>query len=318
MFTPPTRKGVAASTIGFGSAVAGRGTDLNDAIGAFVPLLRNLQPVARNLASKQTDLAGFFKGLEQFTGALAPVGQTQADLYANLDVTFRSLASVAVPFLQDWISQTPPTFSTVIADSPTIRPFVRDTTTLFADSRPGTAALPQSAPILAQAFAVGARTLPGTVKLDQRTVALSKQVAAFGETPAVQHGLDRLTQTFSSLKSPLAFLTPVQSSCNYVTLFLRNTSSLLSEHTSQGSFLRFVQISVDDFAGGEGSPSRRPYTGPAGNAHGPVHVNPYPNTDSPGQTPECAAGNEPYSAAHALIGNPPGNVGLKTEKTKAK
>jgi hypothetical protein len=46
-----------------------------------------------------------------------------------------------------------------------------------------------------------------------------------------------------------------------------------------------------------------------------VHVNAYPNTDSPGQTPECAAGNEPFVAGKAVIGNPPGNVGLKTEKT---
>ena len=44
---------------------------------------------------------------------------------------------------------------------------------------------------------------------------------------------------------------------------------------------------------------------------GPVHANPYPNTDSPGQTPECAAGNERYSGKAARIGNPPGNVGLQ-------
>jgi hypothetical protein len=51
--------------------------------------------------------------------------------------------------------------------------------------------------------------------------------------------------------------------------------------------------------------------------HGPLHVNPYPNTDAPGQTPECAAGNEPYSGAQASIGNPPGNLGTHTEQTKA-
>ena len=30
-----------------------------------------------------------------------------------------------------------------------------------------------------------------------------------------------------------------------------------------------------------------------------MHVNPYPNTDSPGETAECEAGNEPYSGAAA-------------------
>jgi ABC-type transporter Mla subunit MlaD len=315
MFTPPTRAGVAASTIGFGTALAGRGSDINDAIGAFVPLLRTLGPVARNLSSPHTDLGGFFRGLEQFTGALVPVAQTQASMYANLDTTFRSLASVAVPFLQEWISDTPPTFTAVIADSPTLQSFLTDTAGLFKDSRPGVALIPQSASTLADAFAIGTRTLPGTAALDKRTVTLSKQVAAFGENPAVQGGLDRLTLTFSSLRSPLEFLAPVQATCNYVTLFLRNTQSLLSEHNSEGSFLRFVQIAIDDFPGSEGSPSRRPYTGPAGTAHGPIHVNPYPNTDSPGQTPECAAGNEPFPPNRPVIGNPPGNVGLQTEKT---
>jgi phospholipid/cholesterol/gamma-HCH transport system substrate-binding protein len=316
MFTPPTRVGVAASTIGFGSALAGRGPDINNAIGAFVPLLINLEPVARNLASSQTDLGGFFRGLEQFSGSVAPVAQTQADLYANLDTTFTALASVARPFLQDWISETPPTFSTVIADTPVIRPFLTDTATLFADSLPGAQTLPQTAPVLAQAFAIGTRTLPGTVALDQRTVTLSRQVAEFGQNASVQAGLSRLTLTFSSLRSPLQFLTPVQSTCNYVTLFLRNTSSLLSEHNSRGTFLRFVQIAIDDFPGSEGSPSQKPYTGPVGNAHGPVHVNPYPNTASPGEHPtECAAGNETFPPNHAVFGNPPGNLGTKTEVT---
>jgi hypothetical protein len=48
-----------------------------------------------------------------------------------------------------------------------------------------------------------------------------------------------------------------------------------------------------------------------------VHVNPYPNTDSPGQPAECEAGNETYSGAAAVIGNEPDNQGLKTESTTA-
>ena len=118
--------------------------------------------MTRNLAASRTDLAGFFHGLEQFSSALVPVAQTQADLYAQPRHHVPSLAGVAVPFLQQWISETPPTFSTVIADSPNLQSFVNDTAGLFAELRPGFATLPQSAPVLADAFAVGARTLPGT------------------------------------------------------------------------------------------------------------------------------------------------------------
>ncbi|HEY4825335.1 MAG TPA: MlaD family protein [Solirubrobacteraceae bacterium] len=318
MFSPPTRTGVTASTIGFSDGLAGRGIGVNDAIGAFVPLLGDLGPVARNLASPHTDLAGFLRGLERFTGALAPVAGTQASLFVALDGTFRALASVSTPSLQEFISDTPPTFDAVIADSPTTRPFLTDSAALFSELRPGIATLPTSAPVLADAFAAGVRNLPGTSALDQRLVSLSQHLESYGQAPAVQQGLDRLTLTALSLRSPLSFLTPVQSSCNYVTLFLRNAASLLSESTSSGTSLRFSLVAIDDVLGGEANPSSQAYTTPVSNPtaeHGPLHVNPYPNTDSPGETAECAAGNEPYSGASAVIGNPSGNVGLNTETT---
>lgn len=315
MFTPPTRTGVQQSTIGFGQALAGRGSDLNNAIGAFGPLLRDLQPVAANLASPNTNLGGFFRNLENYTGALVPVAQTQGQLFANLDTTFRALAGVAAPSLQQTISDTPPMFDATTANSPVIRPFLTDTATLFSELRPGIATLPQSAPVLTDAFATGTRNLPGTAALDRRTVALSKSTGAYAQNPSVQQGLDRLTLTLSQLGPPLAFLTPVQSTCNYVTLFLRNAQSTLSEHVSQGGLLRFVQIAIDDVPGYESQPSSAPFTGTStGQASGPLHVNPYPNTASPGQPRECAAGNEPYPNK-AVLGNPAGNVGIKTEKT---
>ncbi len=318
MFDRPTRVAVAASTIGFSDALAGRGSDINDAIGAFLPLVRDLGPVARNLSSSKTNLGGFFRGLESFSSALVPVAQTQATLYSNLDTTFTALAGVAVPYLQDWISQTPPTFSTVIADSPALQAFVSDTAGLFGQLRPGFATLPQSAPVLADAFAAGARNLPGTAALDQRLLSLSRTLEHYGQTPAVQAGLNRLTLTAHDLRSPLSFLTPAQSTCNYATLFLRNIASTLSEPVITGTALRFDLVVIDDVLGGEAVPSQKPYLTPNtdnNNEHGPLHVNPYPNTDSPGQTPECAAGNEPYSGTAALIGNPPGNLGTHTEKT---
>ena len=67
--------------------------------------------------------------------------QTQATLFTNLDTTFRALAGVAVPSLQETISQTPPTFEATIADSPVIRPFLTDTASLLHQLRPGFATL---------------------------------------------------------------------------------------------------------------------------------------------------------------------------------
>jgi hypothetical protein len=206
-------------------------------------------------------------------------------------------------------------FDATITNTPVIRPFLTDTAALFSELRPGVATLPQSAPVLSSAFAIGTRNLPGTAALDQRTVTLSKNTGDYAQNPSVQQGLDRLNLTLTKLGPPLAFLTPAQSTCNYVTLFLRNAQSLLSEHVSQGSLLRFVQIAIDDVPGYESEPSSVPFTGQSiGRASGPLHVDPYPNAAAPGETRECSAGNEPYPNK-AVLGNPAGNVGIKTEKT---
>ena len=314
MFTPPTRSGVQRTTIGFGEALAGRGPDVNNAVSAFVPLLSDLRPVAANLASPRTDLGGFFAGLDRYVGALAPVAAAQAQLIGDLDTTFSALASVSRPSLQQTIARTPPMFATTIAGGPVIRPFLTDTAALLADLRPGAATLPVNAPLLASAFAVGSRTLPGTAGLDARTVSLSRTLGAYSANPTVSAGLDRLTLTLSRLGPPLAFLTPVQTSCNDVTLFLRNTASTLSEHVKQGTLLRFVQVLINDQPGAESEPSSHVYTGPSANSIGPLHVNPYPYTDSPGQPAACAAGNEHY-VNRAVLGNPSGHLPLSTEAT---
>jgi ABC-type transporter Mla subunit MlaD len=318
MFNLPTRLGVRQATIGFSDALAGRGAGINDAIGAFVPLVTDLGPVMRNLGSPRTDIGGFFHGLERFSAAVAPVARTQATLYTNLDVTFRALASVAVPYLQQWISQTPPTFATVIADAPRIGAFVNNTAGLFSELRPGFATLHESAPVFADAFAAGAKNLPGSVALDQRLLTLSRTLNSFGTNPAVTAGLNRLTLTAHSLRAPLSFLTPVQSTCNYVSLFLRNIASLLDERVGTGTVLRFNLVTIDDIPGAESVPSQRPFLTPntnPSNEHGPLHVNAYPYTASPGQPNVCAAGNEPYSGKRASIGNPSQFLGTRTETT---
>lgn len=320
MFTPPTRWGVKATTEGFAQALAGRGAAVNDAIGAFVPLVDNLGPVMRNLSSPRTGLGAFLRGLGAYAGALAPVAQQQASLFQNLDGTFAALAAVAHPYLEQWIAQTPPTFQTVINDSPRLQAFVKDTTGLFGDLRPGAATLPTSAPLLASAFAAGTRTLPGTAALDRRLVSLSQSLASYGASPVVTQGLSRLTLTANRLTPPLRFLTPAQTTCNYVSLFLRNVGSATSDPAGNGTVLGVTIVAIDDVLGGEAVPSQSPFLTPGtagGINHAPLHVDPYPNTNAPGQVAECSAGNEPFSAARAVIGNPSGNVGKSTEKTKA-
>jgi hypothetical protein len=162
--------------------------------------------------------------------------------------------------------------------------------------------------VLAQTFRLGLRNLPptfvGANSLNNELTRLARKLASYGHNPAVQQGLDRVTLTANRLRSPLAFLAPVQARCNYITLSLRNFSSLLADPVATGTRFRFNAVAIDDVPGEESVPSQHPYV--------------TPDTNPPGQPSECAAGNEPYSATHAVIGNPPGNLAAKTETTTRK
>jgi hypothetical protein len=102
----------------------------------------------------------------------------------------------------------------------------------------------------------------------------------------------------------------VQTTCNYVTLWFRNISSLLSEGDANGTTQRFIIIATPQGPNNEGGPSSAPANGPTTDNH--LHQNPYPNTASPGQPKECEAGNEPYAAGKTVLGNTPGNQGTRT------
>jgi hypothetical protein len=272
----------------------------------------------RNLAADKTDLSGFIAGLGKLVSTLEPVAGEQAQLVRNLDVTFRALAGVARPYLQDAIGEAAPTFRQVVSDGPTIGSFATDAAQLFTALRPDVEILGRNGPALTAALNTGSRTLPGTVALDRRIASLSHALASFGASTSVKSGLSRVTQTAAALKRPLQYLAPVQTSCNYVTLMLRNLSSSLSDPSGTGTVLRVLLVVVQDVKGDEAVPSSVPFTqvGTIGSGqYGPLHSNPYPYTDSPGQPRACAAGNEQYSPASAQIGNPKGKVSGKTEQT---
>ena len=137
MFDDKARVGSRNSLDGYGGGLAGRGRDINTAIAALVPLLDDLQPVATNLASPDTRLGRFFKELGDAAGEAAPVGEVQASLFVNLDTTFTALASVARPYIQETISESPPSEELAIREFPIQRPFLRNNAAFFRELRPG-------------------------------------------------------------------------------------------------------------------------------------------------------------------------------------
>jgi len=229
----------------------------------------------------------------------------------NLDTTFTALATVARPFIQDTVSQSPPTEDVAIANFPIQRPFIRNTAALFSELAPGIRVLPPTANDLADALQFANPQLIRLPKLNRRLEAVFNSVAAFAEDPIVTQGIQRLTETVNDLQPTLDFATPVQTVCNYPVIFFRNTGSLLSEGDKNGTWQRFIIIATPGGPNNEGGPSSAPANGPSPNNH--LHANPYPNTAAPGQSPkECESGNENYVSGQTVIGNAPGNGGTKT------
>lgn len=312
-FQPPVRIGVRRSLDAFGLGLAGRGEGINGAVQEFVPFLGDLQPVMANLADPQTEFGRLFRAFENLAAELAPVANETADLFGDLDTTFTALAGVA-PSIQDTIVEQPPTFDAAVEAFAKTEPLLHETALLFRDLRPGAEVLPETAPILADALEAGTRTLPKLSALSGRTVVAAAAIARFGENPTVTAGLDRLQETADSLRPPLNFLRPVQTQCNYIALFMRNLGSLFRESIDTGTTVRVGGVVIGVRTNSERGPSNAIDTADPKKALGPVHSNPYPNTNSAGQPNECEAGNEPYITDEAVTGNVPGAQDPTTEE----
>ena len=317
-FDLKARRGSQRSLDGFGTALAGRGDDINEAIVELVPLLTHLEPVARNLSDPETRLGRFFEALAAAASEAAPVAETQGSLFVNLDTTFIALASVARPFIQRSIELSPPAEDEAIRGFPQQRPFLRNSAAFFRELKPGVKVLPTTAPVLADALEIGTRTLARTPEFNAQLEDVFVALKNFAEEPLVPRGIARLDDTVEALRPTLAFVTPAQTVCNYATLWFRNISSLLSVGDQNGTWQRFIIVATPQGPNNEGGPSSAPANGGGPDADANyLHANNYPNTAAPGQPRECEAGNEVFKVGEQVIGNVPGNQGTDTDGQSA-
>jgi virulence factor Mce-like protein len=319
MFNEPTRAAERTNLTTFGDALAGRGIGLNEAIAQFPRLLGTLRPVAANLAAPRTGLSTLFQALDRGAREVAPVAEAQGELFANLDTTFSSLATVTRA-IQDSISGGPPSLDTATRDLPQQLPFLRNSELLFKRLRPGFAAFGQAAPDLAGTVTAGTPALQRSVALDRRLSGALTSLQEFSQDPEVPLGIHQLTTAATLLRPTVAFVKPAQTVCNYLALFFRNGSAVLSEGDNIGTWQRFIIVAPPQLANSEAGPASAPANGPQTSqpltSNSFLHSNPYPNTAAPGQPHECEAGNEKYIPNRTVIGNLPGNQGTLHEVTK--
>jgi ABC-type transporter Mla subunit MlaD len=320
MFDRRTREASQANLRGYGNAFAGRGASINRAIQAFVPLVRNAATVFENITDSNARFDRFFKEQGDAAAIVAPVAEIQAALFVNLDRTFTAFAEVARPFIQQSIEKGPSGLDTATEVFPRVRPFFDNSGRFFAELQPGTRALRASASDLADAFVTGTTNVRRSISLNEDLTGFLRSLQRFSQDPLVPVALRDLTETIAVLDPTLSYLTPAQTVCNYVGLFFRNASFLLSEGDSNGTWLRFVPIITPQGPNNETGPSSSPASGGGPSAvHSTrnfLHYNPYPTAAGPGQTRECEAANETYAPGRTVIGNIAGSQGTSTDEQR--
>jgi ABC-type transporter Mla subunit MlaD len=301
MFDKPTRDAIRQNLAGFGNGLAGRGPQLNEALGSLRRAVEFGQPALRSIVAPGTDFAGFWRALEALSATVAPVAETQASMFVALDRTFAAFARVARPYIQETIEKSPPTLDAANADLPTLNPFLRDSARFFAAFQPGAKALAETSPVIAEALHAGVPVLNATPVINNQLQPTAEALLAFQQAPGVFNGLNLLTDTNKILGPSLKFITPAQTTCNYITLAFKNLANSNSQGNSSGKWLNFISYEPPEGPNAESGPSSAPANGPDRENH--LHYNPFPQTGAAGQPNICEAGNEKYLPGQTVIGN---------------
>ena len=160
-FDAKTRKSIDQNLVGFGDTFAGRGSALNDTFASLPSLLGYLKPVTQYLADPNTELTRFFNNLEGVMGAVAPVAQTNAQLFTDMATTFQAIDH-SPSDLESTIAKSPSTEQVSTQSLAVQRPFLADFNTLGTQFAPATAELRDALPDINPAIETGTKTLART------------------------------------------------------------------------------------------------------------------------------------------------------------
>jgi virulence factor Mce-like protein len=314
MFNKPTRTAIKVNTNNFGDGVTGRGAGLNKTIAELRPLVTNAIPVLHNLAQPATGLHELWIALDRVASQSAPVANTQAAYFSELDTFFTAFASVS-SYVEAATRGGPAALEQATYSIPHEAPLLANLTEFMRLLRPSASALRTIAPQLGHAFAQGAVNLSAATALNTRLAETAQAFEEFAHNPVVSLAFESFTQTVEIGNPLLAGVAPEQANCNYWTLAFRNLASLESANVGVGTLARAGFLLAPTGPNNEGYPSAVPANGPSierqakgssvivDNNH--LHFNPYPNVTGPGQSQVCEAGNETYVPGQAAIGNVP-------------
>jgi virulence factor Mce-like protein len=289
-FDAKTRKSIDQNLVGFGDTFAARGSALNDTFASLPSLLGYLKPVTQYLADPNTELTRFFNNLEGVMGAVAPVAQTNAQLFTDMATTFQAIDK-SPSDLESTIAKSPSSEQVSTRSLAVQRPFLADFNTLGTQLAPATAELRDALPDINPAIEAGTKTLVRTPVLNSHLQQVMGALKTLAQAPGTNVAVNALTGTVQTLNPMVRYLGPYQTVCDDWNYFW----TYLSEHISEATSFGFAQRALINF----GNPTQANNVGQAG-ATQPVNGG--------GSTSMLTGGNEflhaqPYGAAVDNQGN---------------
>ena len=312
--TSRTRIAAEQNLKGFGDALAGRGPRPQRGdrrARAAAPPRRS--PSSRNLASAQTNLGGFFRGLAAVASEVAPVAETAGAAVRRPRPDLRR----ASPRSRGRTSRTrsraaPATLAE--GDPVAARSCARSSSTRASSSTPsspGAKALGDTSPAIAAALHAGIPVLNESPKFNRELEPTAQALLDFQAAPGRPHRAQPADRHQPDPRSDAALPRPGADDLQLPLAAVPELRQHGSQGDGLGTWTRFIAFTPPRGPERRGLARRRPpRTGPSLFNH--LHYNPYPNTASPGQPRECEAGNEIYEAGKTVIGNPPGDQGIRT------
>jgi ABC-type transporter Mla subunit MlaD len=318
-FDTETREASRKVLEGFGNAFAARGSSLNQAVESLRPLFANLKPVSKALTAPATRFETFFPELADAARIVAPVAEDNAQLFTHGGIAFGAISSDPQA-LRDSISEGVPTLETAVRSLPVQRPFLRDFAEVSRLLRPGVRDLRLSLPVLNEAVALGAKTLPRTKRTGDDLNEVMLELEELVDEPSTKTSLVRLEDTFGEAASLGSAVGPYQTVCGY----WNHWFTFLTEHITQQDQVGFAQRvalvgtpglttpndlprnPLDNYAGAAAD-GRRSQIVPPGETPGEfdplvqpiLHGNPYGPAGTSSQ-PNCQSGQTGY-----VLGNFP-------------
>ena len=295
-FDARTRSAIQRDEVGYGSALAGRGSSLNDTIAALPSLFGHLTPVARYLAAPDTELIRFFNELNRFTETVAPVAGINAQLFADMATTFQAI-SRSPSDLESTIQQSPGTLQVSTRSLQVQQPFLVNLTTLGRNLGPGTAELKAALPSLNPAIEAGTRVLVRTPSLDRNTQQVLAALKSLAQAPSTGVAINALTNTVGVLNPAVRYLGPYVTVCNNWNYWWTNLADTVGEKTSFGTaqraLLMFGNAAQPNNVGSAGAVSPANGGAPQGTQEF-IHYPAYGAAANPNGSADCETGQRGY------------------------